>query len=165
MHFRLELTYTEILSILDLNYIYQSITKYTLPPGVYEISDFNWTFKSFLQDDYKINIIIDEIRLRSNLSNIETIRFTEKTFFCRTLGFTLNQSGSLSDLEGFDQLKPGTHKSDEPVIITDVDEIHLEADCINGSIVNCVREPILYRFALDKPTDHKINKQPRNKLS
>ena len=146
-------------------YINQSITRYTLPPGVYEISDSNLTFQSLLQDDVKVNITLDDIGIRSNLSNIETVRFTKKTFSCTFSGFTQKQSGPLSDIETFVQLTPGTHKSDKPVVITDVDEIHLEADCINGSTVNCVREPILYRFALDKPTGHKIYKEPRNNFS
>ena len=40
----------------------------------------------------------------------------------------------------------------------------LKCDCFNGSIVNGVREPILYSFSLDKPTRHKVYKEPRIKL-
>ena len=29
-----------------------------------------------------------------------------------------------------------------------VDKVHLKADCVQGSIVNGIREPILYSFAL-----------------
>ena len=58
----------------------------------------------------------------------------------------------------------GSLKSDRPINITGVDKIHLKADCLQGSIVNGVREPILYSFALSSPTGHKINKEPRIKL-
>ena len=37
-------------------------------------------------------------------------------------------------------------------------------DCINGSIANGVREPILYPFALSSPPGHKIYKEPRIRL-
>ena len=58
----------------------------------------------------------------------------------------------------------GSYKSDRPVNITGIDKIHLKCDCINGSIVNGIREPILFSFALSSPPAHKINKEPRIKL-
>ena len=64
------------------------------------------------------------------------------------LGFTLSQSGSLNDIEGFIQLIPGKYKSGKPINITGIDKVHLKCDCVNGSFVNCVGEPILYSFAL-----------------
>ena len=58
----------------------------------------------------------------------------------------------------------GSYKSEKPDNITGIDEIHLKCDCIQGSIVNVVREPVLYSFALDQPPGHKIYKQPIIKL-
>ena len=58
----------------------------------------------------------------------------------------------------------GSYKSDKPIKITGIDEIHLKCDCIRGSIVNGVREPILYSFALSSPPGYKIYKEPRIKL-
>ena len=58
----------------------------------------------------------------------------------------------------------GSYKSDKPNNITGIDKIPLKRDCINGSIVNGVREPILYSFALSSPPGHKIYKEPRVKL-
>ena len=43
-------------------------------------------------------------------------------------------------------------------------ENHLKCVCFSGSIVKGVREPILYRFALDKPPGHKIFKKRRIKF-
>ena len=80
------------------------------------------------------------------------------------MGFVQSYSGELGDIEGFIQLIPGTYKGDRPINITGIDKIHLKADCIHGSIVNGVREPILYSFALDKPPGHRIIKEPRIKL-
>ena len=40
----------------------------------------------------------------------------------------------------------------------------MKCDCIKGSIVNGIRESILYSFALFLPPGHKIYKEPRVKL-
>ena len=58
----------------------------------------------------------------------------------------------------------GSYKSDKPINITGIDKIHLKCDCIQGSFVNGIREPILYSFALSSPPGHKIFKEPRVKL-
>ena len=59
---------------------------------------------------------------------------------------------------------PGSYQSERPNNITGIDKVHLKCDCIDGSIVNGVREPILYSFALDQPPGHKIYKEPKVKL-
>ena len=58
----------------------------------------------------------------------------------------------------------GTYKSDRPINITGIDEVHLKCDCIQGSIVNGKREPILFSFVLSSPPSYKIYKEPRVKL-
>ena len=59
---------------------------------------------------------------------------------------------------------PGINKSDRPTNLTGIDKIHLKLDCIDGSIVNGIKEPILYSFALIAPPGHKLYKEPRIKL-
>ena len=110
---------------------------------------------SILPDEVKINTSIDDIRLRSNLTTNKTIRFTKKFFLYTVLGFTQSQSGELGYIEGYVHMIPGSNKSDKRINITGIDKIHLKSDCIIGSIVNGVREPTLYSFALDKPPGHK----------
>ena len=88
----------------------------------------------------KVNITIENIRLRSNSTNINTMRFTENT----KLGFTQNISRPLSDIKVFDQFIQGTYESDKPNKIIGVVKVHLNCDCINGSIVNGVTEQIFY---------------------
>ena len=58
----------------------------------------------------------------------------------------------------------GSYKSDRPINITRSDKVHLKSDCINGSIVNGIREPILYSFALSSQPGHEIYKEPRIEL-
>ena len=112
----------------------------------------------------KVNITIDDIRLKSNLKTNQTSVFTQKTFFYTTLGFTKSRCYPLDDIDGFYQLIAGSYKSDKPINITGTDKIHLKCDSIQGSIINGVREPILYSFALISPPGHKIYKEPRIKL-
>ena len=58
----------------------------------------------------------------------------------------------------------GSYKSDKPINITGIDKVHLKADCIQGSIVDGVRKPILYSFALNSPPGYKVFEEPRVKL-
>ena len=58
----------------------------------------------------------------------------------------------------------GSYKGNRPINISGIDEIHLKCDCIQGSIVNGKREPILFSFALSSPPGHKKYKEPRVKL-
>ena len=58
----------------------------------------------------------------------------------------------------------GSYKSDRPIIITGIDDIHIKCDCSNGSIVNGIRGPILYSFALFSPPGHKKYEEHRIKL-
>ena len=160
----MRLSYDEIMDILDLKYIPTKRTGYSLNPGVYEVVDLNNTLKYILPDNVKVNITIDDISLKSNLKFNQTLIFTEKSFFYTILGFTQSRSYPLDDIDGFYQLIAGSYKSDRPINITGNDKIHIKCDCIQGSIVNGVREPILYSFALSSPPGHKIFKEPRIKL-
>ena len=58
----------------------------------------------------------------------------------------------------------GLYIGNKPINITGIDKFHLKCDCIQGSIVNGVREPILYSYVLSNPPGHKIYKEPRIKL-
>ena len=86
--FRMELTYSEIEKTLDTEYIATSSTGYTLPLGIYEITDIELMLKSLLPDETKVKLTIDDIRLRSILTKKETIKFTRKAFFYKKLGST-----------------------------------------------------------------------------
>ena len=120
--------------------------------------------KNILPDNVKINITIDEKKYKSNLKINQTLIFTNKSFFYTNLGFTESHSYSLDDLEGFYQLILGSYQSERPINITGIDKVHLKCDCIDGSIMNGTREPILYSFSLDQPPGHKIYKEPKVKL-
>ena len=160
----MRLSYDEIMDILDLKYIPTKRTGYSLNPGIYEVVDLNNTLKHIFPDNVKISITIDDNRFKSNLKINQTLIFTKRSFLYTFLGFTQSRSYPLDDIDSHYQLIVGSYKSDRPINITGIDKIHLKCDCIQGSIVNGVREPILFSFALSSPPGHKIYKEPRVKL-
>ena len=162
--YRFKLTYDEIMDILDLKYIPTKRTGYSIEPNIYNVVDLNNSLKKILPDNVKINITIDEKKYKSNLKINQTLIFTNKNFFYTILGFTESHSYPLDDLEGFYQLISGLYEGNKPNNITGIDKVHLKCDVVDGSIVNGVREPILYSFALDQPPGHKIYKEPKVKL-
>ena len=147
-----------------MKYIPTKKTGYSLNPGIYEVVDLNNTLKYISPDNVQRSITIDDVRIKSNLKSNQTLIFTEKSFFYTVLGFTRSRFYSLGDIEGFYQMIAGSYKSDRPINNTGLDKVHLKCDCNNGSIVNGIREPILYSFELSSPRGHKIYNEPRVKL-
>ena len=162
--YRFRLTYDEIIDILDLKYIPTKKTGYSIEPNIYNVVDINKTLKNILPNNVKIDINIDEIKYKTDIKIIQTLIFTNKSFFYTILGFTQSHSYPLDDIDGFYQLIAGSYKREKPINITGIDKVHLKCDCVDGSIMNGRREPILYSFALDQPTGHKIYKEPKVKL-
>ena len=160
----MRLSYDEIMDILDLKFISTKRTGYSLDPGIYEVDDLNNTLKDILPDNVEVSVTIDDIRLKSILKTNQTLIFTKKSFFYTILGFTRSRSYPLDDIGWFYQIIAGSYKSDRPNNITGIDKVQLKYACIQGSIVNGVREPILFSFALSSPPGHKIYKEPRIKL-
>ena len=81
---------------------------------------------------------------------IIAIRFDEKSFFSTILGFT----------PGWDYKHYNKYVSQKIVNLSNTNEIHLKCDCIDGSIQDGVRQPILYSFVLDKPSGYKVFSEP-----
>ena len=81
LFYRMRLSYDEDMDILDLKYIPTKRTGYSLDPSIYEVDDLNNTSKYILPDNVKVNITIDDIRLKSNIKINQTLIFTEKSFF------------------------------------------------------------------------------------
>ena len=81
---------------------------------------------------------------------IIAIRFDEKSFFSTILGFT----------PGCDYKHYKKYISQKIVNLSNTNKIHLKCDAIDGSVVNGVRQPILYSFVLDKPSGHTVFSEP-----
>ena len=82
----MRLSYHEIMDILDLKYFSTKRTGYLLNPSIYEVVELNNTLKHILPNTFKVNITIDDIRLKANLKTNQTLIFTEKSFFYTILG-------------------------------------------------------------------------------
>ena len=120
-----------------------------LTPGVYELDDINKIMKQKLSDsdfEFEFNIEADTISMKSVLTTSNPINFNSK----------------LNELLGFKNTHyiQGTHISEKPVMITTTDKVHLKCDCVDGSIVNRIREQILFSFNLSAPPGNKIIKEP-----
>ena len=58
-------------------------------------------------------------------------------------------------------LIPGVYPSDKIILnLNTKDKIHLKCDAIDGSVVNGIRQPILFSFVLDKPPGYKVFSEP-----
>ena len=55
-------------------------------------------------------------------------------------------NSNLNELLGFtmEYYIQGTHGSEKPVMITTIDKVHLKCDCVDGSIVNGIREKFCF---------------------
>ena len=138
----MELTYDEITDILDINYFPLERTGYTLPPGIYKVSDIKKTLDLLLPDILTVNITNDDVRLKSNLKINQTLIYTEKSFFYTILGSTQSHFYPLHEVNGFYQLIPASFKSDKTINLTENDKVRLNCDFISGSIINGRREAI-----------------------
>ena len=81
MIFRMELTQNDLIDILNIKYLRPKTIGYNFPPEIYEFIHIIPILKSSLPYELKVNITIDDIRLRSNLSTNKTFRFTKNSFF------------------------------------------------------------------------------------
>ena len=88
----MELTYHESAEIPDTKYIATSSGKYTQPAGIKIFTDNNLMLILLLPDDVRVNIIIDDIRLRSILTTNKTIKVTKNLFSIRYLKGLLNRT-------------------------------------------------------------------------
>ena len=131
---------------------------YELAPGIYSYRDIAEAVFYILQSDYpqsnsEILIRLDDITRKTKLvvrSGIIAIRFDEKSFFSTILGFT----------PGWDYKHYNQYLSQKIVNLTNTSKTILLCDAIDGSVVNGIRQPILYSFVLDKPAGYKVFCEP-----
>ena len=103
----MELTFSEIEDVLDVKYNAVSTIGYSIPPEIYEISDFNLMIMFLLPNKLKVKIKNDDVRLKSNFTLKKNKKDFLKKIFYAILSFTLSHSGVLGDIEGFIQKIPG----------------------------------------------------------
>ena len=135
-----------------------SFITYELEPGIYSYKEISEALFYFLQSEYpqsnsEILIRLVNVTRKTKLvvnSSIIAVRFDEKSFFSTILGFTAG-----SDYKHYNQ-----YLSQKIVNLSTTNKIHLKCDAIDGSVVDGVRQPILYSFVLDKPSGYKVFCEP-----
>ena len=142
--------------VLD-EYISSFIT-YELDPGIYTFKDISEAIFNNLQSEYPgpcnvIDIEFDDITRKTKLdvtSEIIAIRFGEKSFFSTIIGFT----------PGWVYKHYIKYTSQKLVNLGNTNKIHLKCDCIDGSVLNGLRQPILYSFVIDKLPGYELFSEP-----
>ena len=130
-----------------------SFITYELDPGIYTFKDISEALFNILQSEYPgpsnvIDIEYDDITMKTKLvvkSGIIAIRFDEKSFFSTVLGFT----------PGWDYKHYNKYTSQKVINLGSTNKIHLKGYCIDGSVLNGIRQPILFSFVLDKLPGYK----------
>ena len=131
---------------------------YEFTPGIYSYRDIAEALFNILQSDCPgdCNVIVieyDDINMKTKLdvrAGIIAIRFDEKSFLNTILGFT----------PGWDYKHYNKYISQKIVSLSNTNKIHLKCDAIDGSVVNGLRQPILYSFVLDKLPGYKVFSEP-----
>ena len=119
-----------------------------------DLSEFlTFNFQKENDPNHSINIEVDDITMKTKLvvrsSNI-AIRFDEKSFFSTILCCDPN----------WDYSHYNEYINQTVVNLSTIKKIHLKCDVIDGSVVNGLRQPILYDFVLDKPSGYKAFSRP-----
>ena len=133
---------------------------YELSPGIYTIQDVLDVINTFSGHSEIIEIEYDDISMKTKIILkyndwrekfvLGTLRFDKKSFFHSLLGHDAY----------FDYKVPGVYTSDKILNLNTTNKIHLNCDCIDGSIQDGISQPILYSFVLDKPSGYKKFCQP-----
>ena len=92
-------------------------------------------------------------------STFGTLRFDEKSFIRTLLKF--EPYWDYKPTNAFNADAPGVYTSDKTFLnLNTMNKIHLKCDCIDGSIQDGVKQPILFSFVLDKPSGYKVFCEP-----
>ena len=138
---------------------------YELDPGSYTIEDLKKAVYPLRDHEGTLQIEYDDLNKKVKLiltrfaEIFGTLRFDKKSFFHTLLGFTPYWDYKPRNAIHADA--PGVYTSDKIILsIYTINKIHLKCDCIDGSIQDGIRQPILYSFVLDKKPGYKIFSEP-----
>ena len=138
---------------------------YELTPGIYTIQDISDAIQNFSGHKETIQLEYDVISMKTKiilkfknnekgLFALGTLRFNDTSFFHTLLGFTpyWDYKPANSNRDSI----PGVYTSNKILNLSSTNKIHSKCDCIDGSIQDGVRQPILFSLALDKPSGFKV---------
>ena len=138
---------------------------YELDPGNHTIEDLKKAVYPLGDHEGTLQIEYDDLNKKTKLTltrfggTFGTLRFDKKSFFHTLLGFTPYWDYKPTNAIHADA--PGVYTTDKIILnLNTINKIHLKCDCIDGSVVNGIREPILFSFVLDKPSGYKVFCEP-----
>ena len=133
---------------------------FEVSPGIYTIQDISEIINTFSGHNEVIEIEYNDVSMKTKTIlkykdsrenfGLGALRFDKKSFFHTLLGHD----------PYFDYKVPGVYTSDKFLNLNTTNKIHLKCGCIDGSIQNGVRQPILFTFVLNKPSGFKIFCEP-----
>ena len=139
----------------------EKFVTYELDPGNYAIEDLQKAVHPLGDHEGTLQIEYDDLNKKVKLiltrfgTTFGTLRFDDKSFF-HTL-FVFDPYWVYKPTNAFFADAPGVYTSDKIILnLNTIDKIHLKCDCIDGSIKDGVRQPILLSFVLDKPVGYKV---------
>ena len=135
-----------------------SFITYEISPGIYTFKDISETLFKIPQTENPglsnaIDIEFDDDNMKFNLvvnPGIKAIRFDDKSFFNTILGFN----------NDWDYKHYKEYISQKIFNLSNTKKIDLKCDVIDSSVVNGMRQPILYSFVLDKKPGYKVFREP-----
>ena len=139
----------------------EKFVTYELDPGNYTIEDLKKAVYPLGDHEGTLKIEYDDLNKKVRLiltrfgSTFGTLRFDKKSFFHTIFGFAPYWDYKPTNAIHADA--PGVYSSDKVILnLNTINKIHLKRDCIDGSIQDGVRQPILFSFVLDKPSGYKV---------
>ena len=143
----------------------EKFVTYELDPGNYTIEDLKKAVYPLGDHEGTLQIECDDLNKKVRLiltrfgSTFGTLRFDKKSFFHTIFGFAPYWDYKPTNAIHADA--PGVYSSDKVILnLNTINKIHLKCDCIDGSIQDGVKQPILFSFVLDKPSGYKVFCQP-----
>ena len=121
-----------------------SLITYEIQPGIYTFKDLSKAVYNILQLEYpksgsELVIEFDDITRKTKLvvdNGIIAVIINKQSFFSIVLGFT----------SGWVHKHYNKYTSQKVVNLSTTNKIHLKCDVIAGSVVNGLRQPIIYSF-------------------
>ena len=153
---------------LILKHYISPFVTFELTPGIYTIQDNSDTIHTFIGLNEIIEIEYDDITMKTkiilkykgvqNKFGLGTLRFDEKYFFHTLLGLEPYWDHKPNHFNHLDI--PTVYINGKILKLSITKKIHSKCDIIDGSVVNGLRQPILYSFVLDKLPGYKVFSEP-----
>ena len=137
---------------------------YELRPGIYTIQDISHAVGTFSGHEGRLQIEYDNINMKTKINltrageSFMSLRFEKKSFFNTLLGF--EPYWDYKPIYSNHPRNPTAYIGNKTLNLSTTNKIHLKCDIIDGSVVNGLRQPILYSFVLDKLPGYKVFCEP-----